>query len=378
MAFSYYMPVTIDHTKVGAGTHTNFPVLVKKTSVNLKSTANSGHVTSDTGYDICFYSDTGLTTKLDHQLISYAPTTGALTAWVRMPAGTLPNETTDTTIYIGYGDESITTDQSTANTWDANYRAVWHGKSTADSKNTNTISLTNSTANNAGKIAGSLSSNGTSSVIDVADHATLDVDHAITISAWINFSSHTGNAGGIYYKNSTSLWQNDVRGMDFGYLAGTYYFLVMDASNNYYYRPYTGTPSDGTWYYVCGSWGGTSTNDCAFYMNGSASGSAASGSGTVSTARTNNETVRIGGKTKSGTEYAFNGFLEEIRLSDTVRSAGWVLTEYNNQNDPDAFVNLGTEQAVSSSGRTAVSSRTATGARAGASSRSGAASRTAV
>ena len=35
-----------------------------------------------------------------------------------------------------------------------------------------------------------------------------------------------------------------------------------------------------------------------------------------------------------------HGFVDEIRLSDTDRSAGWIATEYNNQNDPGGFMTI--------------------------------------
>ena len=39
-----------------------------------------------------------------------------------------------------------------------------------------------------------------------------------------------------------------------------------------------------------------------------------------------------------------NVILDEVRVSNTVRSAGWILTEYNNQNAPATFYTVGAEQ----------------------------------
>ena len=33
----------------------------------------------------------------------------------------------------------------------------------------------------------------------------------------------------------------------------------------------------------------------------------------------------------------FDGLIDEFRISDVVRSADWILTEYNNQNSPETF-----------------------------------------
>jgi hypothetical protein len=39
----------------------------------------------------------------------------------------------------------------------------------------------------------------------------------------------------------------------------------------------------------------------------------------------------------------FNGTLDEIRISNTARSADWLKTEYNNQSSPSTFYSFGTE-----------------------------------
>ncbi len=41
-----------------------------------------------------------------------------------------------------------------------------------------------------------------------------------------------------------------------------------------------------------------------------------------------------------------NVILDEVRVSNTVRSAGWIRTEYNNQNAPASFYSVGPEQKL--------------------------------
>jgi hypothetical protein len=43
---------------------------------------------------------------------------------------------------------------------------------------------------------------------------------------------------------------------------------------------------------------------------------------------------------------AFNGYIDEVRLSTTIRSADWIKTEYNNQKNPNSFYAVGSEQSV--------------------------------
>jgi Concanavalin A-like lectin/glucanases superfamily len=39
------------------------------------------------------------------------------------------------------------------------------------------------------------------------------------------------------------------------------------------------------------------------------------------------------------------GYLDEVRASHSVRTASWILTEYNNQNSPSTFISVGSEKS---------------------------------
>src|SRR5205085_4696663 len=148
--------MTIDHTKVPSA-QSNFAVLVSVTDPALKTIVNGGHVANANGYDIGFYADSGGTTKLKWEVEKYNGTTGNLIAWVKIPS---VSSTTDTLFYLFYGDPSITTDQSDpVNTWDSNFKAVYHlGNGTTlsatDSTGGNNGTLVNSPTASAGKING--------------------------------------------------------------------------------------------------------------------------------------------------------------------------------------------------------------------------------
>jgi len=47
-----------------------------------------------------------------------------------------------------------------------------------------------------------------------------------------------------------------------------------------------------------------------------------------------------------GTIFRFNGLLDELRVSNTARSANWIATEYNNQSNPAAFFSVGAIQTA--------------------------------
>lgn len=122
--YSYRRAITIDHTKVSTEDQISFPVLISGTYSYLKTIANGGNVQSADGDDIIFTSDLAGTTILDHEVESYSSSTGAIAAWVRIP--TLASSS-DTTIYMFYGNSAITSAQEKASSvWDSNFKLVLH------------------------------------------------------------------------------------------------------------------------------------------------------------------------------------------------------------------------------------------------------------
>jgi biopolymer transport protein ExbB len=85
----YRTQITLNHTQVASSTatlNTNFPVLISTTTTALKFTGQiGGHVASSTGGDIIFTDSSG-TSPLNYEIESYASSTGALVAWVKIPS----------------------------------------------------------------------------------------------------------------------------------------------------------------------------------------------------------------------------------------------------------------------------------------------------
>jgi hypothetical protein len=122
--YSYRRTITIDHSKVPNTDQSSFPLLISGTYSFLASVSNGGSVQDANGYDVVFSSDSSCSSKLNHEVETYNATTGAVNYWVKVP--TL-SHTTDTIIYMCYGNAGISTDQSNkAAVWDTGYKAVWH------------------------------------------------------------------------------------------------------------------------------------------------------------------------------------------------------------------------------------------------------------
>lgn len=368
MAFSYYKQLTYNSGFSGTS-HANFPArLILSSDADL-----SAHVTSASGFDVAVFTDSTLSTQLAHELVNYSA--GSLVIDFN-----IPSFTTASAPVLAYGDASITTDQSSTDTWNTNYKAVWHMDGTTDStQNSNDLTV-GGAALAAGKMNQGYDFEATESdYIDVEENGSLDLTGAFTMSTWVKFEATTG--GGIYYKCNSSQWASAaVKTIDFGYYADHFYGVIAKDVNNYMNGDKALTPTAGVWYHFATSWDGTTVSNAAVkvYINGAVSTDAGAITGTPDSIQTNNDQARLGGKAKSGGDFLLDGMLEEFRISNTNRSADWILTEYNMQNANATFWTLGAEQTVGGSGRTAVSSRTAAGARTGAGSRSSASSRTAV
>lgn len=197
--YTYRRSVTIYHTKVPDTDQTNFPMLFSGTYAYLATTSNGGGVTNANGYDIIFTSDAAGTSTIPYERESFNATTGAVIFWVQVP--TL-SHTSDTTIYLFYGNSSVTTDQSNKNgTWDSGYKGVWHlpngsTLSANDStSNANSGTVNNATATN-GQIDGGAAFSGSNQDIQLgAATGDLDLTGTMTLEVWAKANALPSSSG---------------------------------------------------------------------------------------------------------------------------------------------------------------------------------------
>lgn len=320
--YQYYMNVTLDQAS-GTADLTDFPALVSFTSALLRTTANGGHVSNASGYDIIFTDQSG--NKLDHEIEYYNASTGQYTAWVRIPVLSC---TSTTSIRILYGNPSVTTNPSLTSVWVSSYKGVWHlnGTGFTDDATTNLNNGTNSaTTDVTGRIAGGRGFNGTTSYIMTPSNGFVDNDNNQTISIWGNYSTApSGNRNLISFQNSaqSSAIQMGFRGGNAvaWKWGGT---LLADGGP---------APSTNTWHYYVYVFDGTTSY---IYIDGVLEGSS------TEAPQTYKPTEGDIGRYNDGEYLAAN--LDEPRFSMSPRSAGWIMTEYLNQNDPASFISLGSE-----------------------------------
>lgn len=344
--YTYYRSITIDHTKCGTENTSNFAILFSGTYIWLKTTANGGRLTNANGYDFAFFSDSGLTTALSFERVSWSATTGKVECWVKIP--TLTYES-DGVIYIGYGDSEIEDDQSDKNNvWDEYYKAVWHLEDLNDSTS-NTHNLTNTdTTVETGKI-GSGKGFVANQYLTTSDSTDWNIGSGDTTwEIWANSGSSS------YARCMIGQAKGDASKI-------TWYSLGAVSSTAVNLRWDTNTPGGNllgalstgdayplsTWSYFVFVKSGTVFN---LYTNG----------GTTPTASVNSTVAPSDvdaqitvGRADFNSAFDMSGYLDEIKLSfGTARSTSYLTSSYNNQNDPSTFYSIGDEVDGSSSGGT--------------------------
>ena len=335
--WNYRQKVVINHklvSQVNGTTLVNFPVLVSIPANALTTSMNNGgHVGLDTGYDIVFTSGDGKT-KLAHEIESYASTTGAIIAWVKIPS---LSSKTDTTIYMYYGNASETgNEQNATGVWDSNYVGVYHlGESTGasgykDSTITNNPFVHGATDPTAaiGLVDGAQLFNNKVIYLNSSTPINFDYSNPFTISTWIyptNFgadrlflgtqSGSTGYAFGT--KITTGLLYFNLTG---SYQVQSSQSLSLNTWNNIVVT-YNGSGNrTGVKLYV---------NTVATVGSGAMLGSMASSTAPFYMWRAS---------------YNNNTTFDETHISNSARTPDWIKTEYNNQSSPSTFETFGAEE----------------------------------
>ncbi|MDZ4810982.1 MAG: DUF2341 domain-containing protein, partial [Bacteroidota bacterium] len=324
----YRRAITIDNTKVGSGPHTNFPMLVNTVDTNLQKRALS------TGNDILFTSSNG-TTKLDHEIESYTGTSGALVAWVEIPS--LPSSSS-TVIYMYFGNSSATSQQNITGTWDGTFSGVYHlNNSFLDATINNRDGTNTGTTNLTGKISngrGFVRSNGTDFI---TISGLMGSPTTFTLSGWANLTTADPSGSEIISIGDYSMMRYD-ESSDNRTCGITY------TKNNSWSTTGSGNNYAGTgWHYVTYTFdnGGNSQK---LYIDGIVEGTNSFSQTPLYTGLGSN--TIIGKHGDGNTNMDFDGSIDEVRVASSARSAGWVLTEYNNQNSPSTFYSLGLQSYV--------------------------------
>jgi hypothetical protein len=325
--------IVIDHTQVVGGADlTNYPLLVSLIDHDLS--IPGGYVQNGHGYDIIFV-NAAETTQLNHEIEFYNPATGEIEMWVQIP--TL-SHSADTVIWMYFCNNGIsTTQEHVTATWDSNYKAIWHmDVATGTNQNDSTSNAITATQHNSplqitGQVDGSLEFDGVTQYLSVAHGSAADITGDKTVEMLINADSFALDASGAGPRPLL----NNIDGTNAYEIAltagGIFNFAVSDSAGQHSIAGQT--YSTNVWYYVVGTYV-ASTHTVTLYINGVSvnTGSSALSIGTSSLFNIGRRTDALG---------YFNGSIDETRISNTARSAGWIGTISNNLLSPETFFAVG-------------------------------------
>jgi MYXO-CTERM domain-containing protein len=358
-AYAYRKALTIDRNRIGsaggATTLTNYPLLISMTDADLKTVASSGHVENANGYDITFTgADTTTcngpsTCTFNYEIEKYVATTGELIAWVQIPVLKTVTNSSNTVIYIKYGDNTISTATQNANgTWDSSYKGVWHlnqspgGTAPQMTDSTSTAghaTATNGpTANSSAKIGAGVTLDGTDDHFAFNSSTAFDFTSSdtFTMSGWFL----TSDSYGPLQSFRGSVNGNPVIDIHVGYDgattdAGKLLVLVRDDTGASYAQVNGGAVANGAWHNYTVTRNGSTISvyvDGAFVT--SATNAGAAGAITTNLRNWGRDGNWVGANYGTADQRYLAGSLDEMRISKTVRAAAWIATDYATQNAP--------------------------------------------
>jgi len=339
----YRKQITIHHENV-AGDLINFPVLIDYIDPDLRDKAQ------DDGRDILFMDGDGVAKKLHHEIEKYEKNSGELIVWVNCSI----YSSNDFVFYLYYGNENCLNKQDIEDTWDSNYVGVWHMSESSGN-------IVDSTGTKNGVVSGSPSyqqsapiGNGVyfdgvnSEYFDITDNMYKFYDEDVTVEIWVYYSQNRNKYEHAITLGKTNTWYPILALYKYrsGYgdpapIAASQTGLGGTPSE--YGRSDEGYETVGRWLHQVGRF--ERGVEISLFINGVKQAI----SGNCSDVRLDegNFGAYIGRRAYVYGQYesqSMHGYIDEVRISKNIaRSPAWITTEFNNQDDPSSFYNVGPE-----------------------------------
>lgn len=309
-----------------------FPLLVVLAADRIDYAA-----TQDAGQDVRFFAADDAT-PLAHE-IELWDESGTSFVWVKIPV-----YASGTSIWMHYGDPDALDAQDPANVWTSSYAAVWHMNGP----------VADSTVNaNHGDVMGTLDAPGQigrGQLFDQAgDYIGIGAPASLanvfsqgggTVMAWIRpMSNGIGSTGSrIVDKTLNAMaeagWSFEINagsyGIEAGFTSGSWDWETADNTLNF----------GGVWQHVAAVYTG-GTQAPQVYYDGMPIGVTVDnmGAGIIDADDT---TVMYLGNRPPAADRTFDGTIDEVRIAEVPRTAGWIAQQYASMTD--AIISFGAEE----------------------------------
>jgi len=335
--FMYKKDITIDHSKVISDLY-GFPVLIDLYDTDLRFDAQAD------GDDIVFVKDGWI---LPHEIELfeqfYNSSHAHLIAWVRMDL----SSTTDMVFSMYYGNPNSNSFENPEGVWDTSFAAVWHLSedpagtvydSTGNGNDGIGLPIGSEPTLQQGKIydCAEFYGEATNDRIEAPHSDSLVLPSNMLVEAWVRTTNIDTTSDVIVAKWGAVDHRN-------------YWLGKLDASTLAFYVDNTQSVTasfslvnDGYWHHVAGV-ADSDAGQLLLYVDGIERGNAPYSGST----QTGTSVIQIGNNPGStGFIQEWDGRIDEVRVSSSYRSPEWILTAYNNQNDPESFYKV-TGEALS-------------------------------
>lgn len=308
---------------------------------------NRDDIMSGSNYTIKFTNANSV--ALSYEVENYDPVTGQLIVWIKVDS---LSTTQDTKLYMYYGSSQTEALDNPKDVWrDSSFDAVWHFQDLNDSSWNENNGTNHGTTSVTGMIGNGRQFDNAN--FKVAPYNYPDSQYITTdlnLDLWLGGSSFVS----MWVKPATTWtgadtdWQAPgIIGVEDNATVNDIYYGMADSTGKIYTAvgdttgaKTTVSMNDGTWRYVVMTRDAT-TGVTNMYVNGVLVSTVTSDTGFKTTAF-----YSIGRKEDTKIppllypQYYY-GAIDELRISTVFKSANWILTQYNNQNDPISFTGVG-------------------------------------
>ena len=316
---------------------------------NVRPIVPRGHTSDDLGV-IWMNGDYPSYTTYDTALKIHQPVSLLLPpiseAHVKIP--TLLSST-DTEIYMYYGNSAATDQSNPTGVWDSNFKMVQHlNDGTENETYDSTISDNDGmkwAANQPNEISGKINKaqnfDGSDDYISTGTGVNMASWNALTFEAWVKYEEGIKTDEYAVISN----WTNSItkaavlaRVEPAGDFLEAYVETQPDATVG---GGFADLHFDSNWHHLIVTY--DTTNGLKAYLDGVASSTSYTSSASLDT--DTSAVLNIGYASFSSPD-GFKGRIDEVRISNILRSTTWISTEYNNQSLPSTFYGVGSEDVL--------------------------------